>query len=410
MSCVVINIGTELLSGEILNTNLKFLSRSLLEEGIPVKLQVTLPDDKEEIKRTLQELFPRFSIFIITGGLGPTQDDLTREAVSEATGLPLILERGLRREIEERLRERGRKLLPEQEKMAYLPRGAKPLPNSRGLAPGIYLEWEGRKIFLLPGVPEEMQEVWKSVRRFLDKERNVHYRWETLKTWGLPESEINRRIKDLMEKKNPRIGLLPSISGVEITLCARGGTPVEAEEILERTEEELRRRLGDFIYSSGNTPMEKVVGALLRIKKKTVSVAESCTGGKITARLTNIPGSSAYFMGGVVVYSNSSKVNILKVKEETLMEKGAVSEDVAKEMAQRVREIFSTDLGVSVTGIAGPGGGTPEKPVGLVYIALNDGENSRVKRNLFPGDRESVREKATLTALDLLRRYLIGSI
>ena len=406
MASAVINVGSEILTGDIQNTNFSFLAQKLEEEGIEVGVQITLGDRVKDISKFLKDLLRDYWVVVITGGLGPTEDDVTKEAIAEATGLPLIRHREALRIIRERLSEKGRKMLPSQEKMGMLPKGSIPIPNRVGLAPGIFLEWEGRKIIALPGVPEEMMEMWREVRKYLSKERNVFYKHRVLRVWGLSEAEINEKLKDLLIKSDPQIILTTTSSGVDVRIKSRGGSPSIAESKLEEVEEEVKKRLGDYVYSA-DTNMENVVGMLLKLKGKTISVAESCTGGLVSKKLTNVPGSSVYFIGGMVTYSNQSKKELLGVAEETLLEKGAVSEEVCSEMAKKVREKFNSHLGASVTGIAGPTGGTPHKPVGLVFTGLSDGNKVWVEKHIFSGNRDQVREKASQAVLDMVRRYLL---
>ena len=408
MSAVIINVGSELLSGDVPNSNFLFLTQKLQEEGIDVVAQITVGDERGELVQVLKNSLSRYSRIFITGGLGPTEDDITREAVSYSTGKPLILEKKVLKEIKSKYEKWGKRFLPVHEKMAKIPQGAIPVSNYVGTAPGFYLEWEGRQIFTLPGVPGEMKDMWGRMRHFLIREKNVIIRTRTLKCWGLSESEVNEKIKVFLDKENPRLGITVSPYGVEIRIKAKGGSPRQAEEILEKVERSIKDAIGDNIYAADTTEMEKVVGMLLTLRKKSISVAESCTGGLISHRLTNVPGSSQYFRGGMVVYSNESKVENLGVATEILEKYGAVSKDTAREMAIQVREKMGTDLGVSATGIAGPSGGTREKPVGLVYTALAEEGNCWVEEHRFLGERISVKIKSSQAVLDLIRRYLLG--
>ena len=407
MGAVIINTGSELLSGDVINTNFSFLSKKLEEEGIDILSQITVGDDEKNLIEAIKFSLSKYPLIFITGGLGPTEDDITREAISKALKINLALEKRLLKEIKERYEKWGKKFLPHHQKMVEIPEGAKPIPNYLGSAPGFYLEWKGKKIFAFPGVPQEMRDMWRSAKKFLSPEKNVVFRRRILKCFGLTESEVNERIKKLLNLENPYIGLTVNPYGVKIRIKAKGGTPYQAEELLGKTEREIKSLLGDYIYAADETNMEKVVGMLLTLNKKSISAAESCTGGLIENRLTNIPGSSNYFAGGIIVYSNKSKIENLGVNPETLSKYGAVSKKTCEEMAIKIREKMGTDIGIGVTGIAGPSGGTKEKPVGLVYTSLSDGENLWVKEHRFLGSRLDIKLKSSQASLDMVRRYFL---
>ncbi|NOZ63972.1 MAG: competence/damage-inducible protein A [Caldiserica bacterium] len=407
MSAVIINIGSELLSGDVINKNFLFLTQKLQEEGIDIVAQIIVGDEREHLTRILKDSLSHYSQIFVTGGLGATEDDITREAISSSVNKPLVLDKKLLKEIKSRYEKWGKRFLPVHERMAKIPEGAIPVTNYVGAAPGFYLECEGRQIFALPGVPEEMRDMWGRIRTFLVREKNVIIRKRVLKCWGLSESEVNGKIKSFLEKDNPRLGITVNPYGVEIRIKAKGGSPRQAEEILEKVERNIKDTIGDNIYAADTTDMEKVVGMLLTLKKKSISLAESCTGGLISHRLTNVPGSSQYFTGGIIVYSNKSKIEKLGVDPEILEKYGAVSKETAREMAVRIREKMGTDLGIAVTGIAGPAGGTREKPVGLVYTALSEANNCWVEEHRFIGERISIKIKSSQAALDLVRRYLL---
>ncbi len=416
----IIAIGSELLLGGAAETNSLYLADELLKIGIEVRHKTVVGDDPRDIEEALLHALARVHLVITTGGLGPTQDDLTRKVVARVTARRLVLHDKALAAITQRLTARHRSVTPEQTTQALIPMRAEVIPNPVGTAPGFFLyhKNEGvkdeRALMCLPGPPSEITRMFpegcvalleplagKSARGTLVRRR--------LRTFGLVESEVNARLKDLYEtERHAVIGLQAGEMGVDVSITVRDRHAQAAEAVVKRVERAVRERVGDHLYAAGGQTMEGVVAMKLKAKGLTVAVGESCTGGLIAQRLTSVPGSSAYFDRGLVTYSNRAKVDLLKVPAALIREKGAVSAEVASAMAQGVRERSGTDLGMAVTGIAGPSGGTREKPVGLVFLALADKKSTVCRSYLFGGDRDGVRRRASQAALDLLRRYLSG--
>lgn len=413
MKAELIMVGTELLLGEIVDTNSSYLARCLADLGIDLYYVTKVGDNLSRIKGVVQQACQRADIVITGGGLGPTADDLTKEAVAAAVGRELVLDEAALKSIEKRFKDMGVEMSPNNRRQAYLPAGARALPNPRGTAPGVLLELEdGPAIIMLPGVPAEMEAIMEeSVIPYLRKETAkagsfiIHSR--TLRFFGIGESSLEDRVKDIItNQSNPTVAPYASSGEVRLRLTAKAATREEADELIDPVEKQLLERVGKYFYGYGNEGMEKVVARLLFTTQQTVAVAESCTGGLISHKLTNVPGSSAYYMRGAVTYSNAAKQEVLGVSSDLLQEFGAVSEPVARAMAEGVRRWAKTDIGLAVTGIAGPGGGTPQKPVGLVYFGLSYAGGVTAEKRYFKGDRLQVKERAALTALDILRRYL----
>lgn len=410
MKVSLVTVGDEVLAGEIVDTNAAEVSRALTLLGCEVVLRLSVGDREEEIVSSLDIAAKKADFIAVIGGLGPTRDDRTREAVAR------WLRRPLRRlpELEGKIRlffeERGRSYPEEVLRQAEIPEGAEPLENTLGTAPGIRAERGGKVIFCLPGVPAEMRAmlerfVLPEVKERREGEAPPHV---TFMFCEIGESTIAWRLSEIWTKY-PLLtpAFYPRHWEVRLTVRASEATE-EARSQLEAAASEVKSRLGEFIFGEGEVPLPKVVGELLRQKGKVLAVAESCTAGLLGKRITDIPGSSDYFWGGVICYANEAKVKVLGVSERTLRDFGAVSEQCAKEMARGVRRLSGADLAVAMTGIAGPTGGTAEKPVGLVHLALSSEEGEWHAVRIFPGDRKSVRMRATTTALDMVRRYLLN--
>ncbi len=415
----IIAIGSELLLGGVADTNSLYLAEELLKLGIEVRYKTVVGDDPKDIEAALQHALGRAAVVITTGGLGPTEDDLTRKVVARVTGRRLVLHDKTLQRITQRLAAKRRRMTAQQATQALIPRGAQVIPNPVGTAPGFFLhpkdEREGERALLcLPGVAMEVTHIFPEggstlLEAFVGKTASGTLLRRRLRTFGLVESELDARLKDLYAaERNVVLGLQAGAHGVDVSITVQGRHPDSAEAVMRRMERAVRERVGDYLYAAGNQTMEGVVALKLKAKGLTVAVAESCTGGLIGQRLTSVPGSSAYFERGVVTYSDRAKVDLLKVPEALVRAKGAVSGEVAQAMAEGVREQSGTDLGLAVTGIAGPTGGTKEKPVGLVYLALADKRTAVVRSHLFSGDRDGIRCRASQAALDLLRRYLSG--
>ncbi|MHB9094763.1 MAG: competence/damage-inducible protein A [Eubacteriales bacterium] len=412
MRAELISTGTELLLGQILNTNAQFLGQRLAQLGLDVYFQTTVGDNGARLAEVFNAALKRADLIIVTGGLGPTEDDLTKETIAETLELEMFLDEESLTHVQEFFKLRGRKMPETNKKQAQFPEGAAIIPNKMGTAPGVIIEAAGRIIIILPGPPVEMQPMFnETVVPFLKKKigrNNSVIHSKVLKILGMGESTVEERIKDLVdEQTNPTIAFLAPRGEVFVRITAKAKTEAAADKMINKIEKEIRKRLGDYIYGADDDSLEKVVAGLLKKHGLTISTAESCTGGMIAQRLTNIPGVSDNFMYGVVSYSNEAKTGLLGVPPEIIEKHGAVSEETAIEMVKGVRQSCGTDLAVSVTGIAGPSGGTPEKPVGLVYIGFSDRDTTIVQRFLFTGDREVIRWQTANAALNMLRRYLI---
>ena len=407
----IIAIGSELLSSSRTDTNSLWLTDQLNRIGIDVRLKTIVGDDDARLEEVVRDAVKRSRVVLTTGGLGPTEDDITRKVVARALGKRLSLDEKVLAEIRERFRSFGIANMPERNsRQAMVIAGAEVLSNPNGSAPGLYLEHEGCAIALMPGPPREMKPMFENyVRARLDKlAGDTRFATRVLRVAGLGESAVDEKIAPIYTKyENPQTTILFNSSEIEIHLRAHGRTEADAETLLDDLSLKIERELGNSAFSFRGETMEEVVGRRLAMTEFTLAVAESCTGGLIAQRMTSVPGSSKYFIEGVVTYSNDSKVRLLGVDKKLIREFGAVSQQVARDMARGVRHRAKTDFGLAVTGIAGPGGGTKDKPVGLVYIALADDAHTEHKKLTIPGDRELVRWRASQAALDMLRRRLI---
>ncbi len=414
MKSEIITVGNELLSGATLDTNSAYLAEKLSEFGIVVTRHTTVPDGVESIAEAVEEAWRRVAFVVTTGGLGPTNDDVTKKALARVLGKPLVLHEEILKKVEERFRRRGEKMPLVNQNQALLPSGAKWVANNYGTAPGILVEEGKKRLVALPGVPREMkgifeEEVIPYLRKAFGTALAVVRR--RLRTTGIAESALYEKIRRVIpEGEGLHFASLPSYYGVDLRLEVSGREKEEAEKLLEEKLAKIRPLLGDFLYAEGETAMEEVVGQLLLKTKKKLAAAESCTGGLVAKRITDVPGSSDYFERGVVTYSNAAKHELLGLPEKLFKTVGAVSPEVAERMAVGVRKLAKADIGLGVTGIAGPGGGSAEKPVGLTFIALADRKKSRVEKFIFSGDREINRLRASQAALNMLRFYLLGKL
>ncbi len=419
----IIAVGSELLLGGRTDTNSVFLAELLAEQGIEVRFKTVVGDEIDDMCGALTVASKRAKIVVVTGGLGPTVDDLTREAVAKVTGKSLGLRSQALRSIKARFQLAGRTVSENQRRQAFLPSGSYLLRNSAGTAPGFFLQWKRCQIFCLPGVSHEARRMFtESVVPILIKKEYVGLPIEirTLHTFGLIEGVIDERIKGMVPASSGiRLGMLASPLGVSISLTMNHGLNVvkgkasqngenKNKVLLELYVDEISRKLVSSVYGFDDQTMEEIIGEHLTAKGLILALAESCTGGLIGHRLTQVPGSSAYVDRGVVCYSNQAKMELLGVSERLLMKHGAVSAQVAKAMAKGIRERSAVDLGLSVTGIAGPGGGTETKPVGLVYVGLATPKKTFTKEFRFHGDRNMVKLRSSQGALDVLRRWLVG--
>ncbi len=393
-----------------MDTNSLWLTDKLNGIGIEVKLKTVVGDDDARLEEAIKDAIKRSKVVITTGGLGPTEDDITRKVAARALGRRLLLDEVVLAEIRTRFESFGLNMPERNSRQAMVIDGAVVLPNPNGTAPGLFIEHDGASVALLPGPPREMRPMFENhVQPLLaEKVGNLRVVRRILRVAGMGESAVDEKISPIYTRyENPQTTILFNQSEIEIQLTARGRTEADAEALLDKLSEELEERLGHSIFAFRGEKMEEVVGLRLSVGGYTLAVAESCTGGLISERLTDVPGSSEYFIEGVIAYSNEAKTRTLGVEPILLLEHGAVSAPVAEAMAEGVRERASTDFGLSATGIAGPTGGTEEKPVGLVYIAMASEAITEHRRLMLPGDRNLIRWRASQAALDLLRRRLI---
>lgn len=406
----IVSTGTELLLGQIVNTNAPYLARRLNELGFDVLFQSTVGDNRVRMTQVLKTALERADIVITTGGLGPTQGDITKEVAAELLGLKLQLHEPSLEQIKAFFAARKLTMTDNNIRQAMIPEGAVVLANARGTAPGVIVPKAEKTVIHLPGPPFEMEGMFENtVAPYLCERfgRQGIILSRVLRTFGLGESLMEERIKDYIKgQSNPTIALLARNFEIHVRLTAKADSEVEACRLIDGLEGKLRERIGEFIFGHNEDTLEAVVGRLLVEKKLTVSLAESCTGGLVTSRLTDIAGSSAYITGSVVSYSNDVKVATVGVPAATIAENGAVSRETAEAMAAGVRKALKTDLGVGVTGIAGPGGAVPGKPVGLVYIAVAGPAGVVCHEHNFSGQRTGIKNRTALTAIHHLRQYI----
>ncbi|PJB39287.1 MAG: competence/damage-inducible protein A, partial [Deltaproteobacteria bacterium CG_4_9_14_3_um_filter_44_9] len=411
MNAEIITIGNELVSGSVIDTNSSFLAERLLSIGIEVTRITSVGDNELDITDSLESALQRSEVILITGGLGPTPDDITAEVAAKTLGRELVINEEALDWVKGFFKKLGLEMSPNNEKQALIPERTELIMNPTGTACGFLAREKDKLVFFLPGVPRELVRMTdESILPILQREKGEGFQFKTttLKVFGLGESKIAELIKDVVQKcESVRIGFLPNYPENYIKITAKGLDYEETSTIVSTIEEEITKQLGDYIFGRDDQTLEGVVGDLLRENRDTIAVAESCTGGLISHRLTNVPGSSDYMMRGIVAYSNQAKTDLLNIPASLIDESGAVSSKVAEKMAQGVRELGKTTLGLAVTGIAGPGGGTPDKPVGLVFISLSDKKETVLKGYNFPGNRAQIRLAASHAALDLVRRYYL---
>jgi nicotinamide-nucleotide amidase len=410
LTAEIIAIGSELLTPDRTDTNSLWLTEKLNSIGIEVKLKTVVGDDDARLEEAIKDALRRSRVVIMTGGLGPTEDDITRKIAARALGRRLLFNEKVLEEISQRFQRHGLSMPQINSRQAMVIEGAEVLDNPNGTAPGMYIEHEGRSVVLLPGPPREMRPMFESFvqPKLTAKAGDVRVARRVLRVAGMGESAVDERIAPVYTQyKNPQTTILFNRSEIEIHLTAQAKTEAEAELLLDGLAGQIEERLGHSIFAFRGETMEEVVGLRLAVGGFTLAVAESCTGGLVAQRLTEVPGSSYYFMEGVVAYSNDAKIRTLGVDAELIAQHGAVSAEVAEAMAEGVRRRADTDFGLAVTGIAGPGGGTEEKPIGLVFIALADDAHTEHRQLQLPGDRHLIRWRASQAALDLLRRRLI---
>ena len=410
MKAEIITVGTEILLGDILNTNCRYLSRELAAMGIEMYYQITVGDNEERLLKTLEESLNRSDIVICTGGLGPTEDDITKEVCAKYFGYELELHKPSLDAMIERFKHMNRVPTKNNEKQAYFPKEAYILKNDNGTAPGCIMEKEGKMIVVLPGPPKEMESMFENyVKPYLSKLTDDVIESEVLRIIGVGESKVENDILDIIDSQtNPTIATYAKGYECTLRITAKAKSVEEAKELIKPMSDEMKRRFGQSLYATGETSIEEVVSKMLVENNLKIAVAESCTGGMVSASLINYPGISSVFMEGCVTYSNEAKMKSLGVKKETLDVYGAVSDKCAKEMASGVAARYNTNIGIATTGIAGPDGGTDEKPVGLVYFGIYINGKVITKKYVFNGDRQGVRERATRTILNDLRLELLN--
>ena len=409
MRTEIIAVGTELLLGEIVNTDAPMIAQGLAELGIGVYFQTVCGDNPDRLKSVLEVAKQRADLIITTGGLGPTADDLTKETIAAAFGKGLVRDE----ESMARLREhfKGRTMTKNNEKQADVPEGCTVFQNDWGTAPACAFEGEGCLVIMLPGPPRECRPLFREkVMPFLEKRRGGALCSRYVKVFGMGESEMASRLSRQMDTwETPTAAPYAKEGECLVRITAMGKDKEEAFAMTEPAVREVRQVLGDVVYGVDVDSLEQVVVQEMTARGLTLATAESCTGGLMGKRITDVPGASACYLGGVVSYQNEVKENLLGVRHETLITKGAVSEDTACQMAEGVRKALGADIGISTTGVAGPGGGTPEKPVGLIYVGISTKEKTWAVRILRPRQsRESLRRLASSTAFDLVRRHLEG--
>src|SRR5918997_1041278 len=372
-SAEIVTIGTEMLLGDLVDTNTAWLSIRLATLGVGVYRHTTVGDNRGRIVGALGEAASRADLVITTGGLGPTSDDLTNECLAAVAGREMVEYPEARAHVDEMFRRFGRTPTANNYKQALFPEGTRLIPNPLGTAMGALLEADETLFATLPGVPSEMRSMFAETLEPLIRERSDgSIISKTLWFAGIGESALAEKVQEFLDATDPTVAPLAGQGKVRLRITTRAATPEEAEERIAPVEKEILSRLGDYYFGEGEETLESAVGRLLAAQSATLALAESCTGGLLAKRLTDMPGSSAYFKEGLVTYSNESKERLLEVPQEMLAEHGAVSEPVARKMAEGARRLAGTDYGLSVTGIAGPDGGTEEKPVGLVFVGLAD--------------------------------------
>jgi nicotinamide-nucleotide amidase len=410
MKATVIAIGDELLIGQVVNTNAAFIAEKLSAVGVPVERMITIGDNEGEIVAALEETSRQFDLICLTGGLGPTHDDVTRSAVCEFFRTDLVVNQEALENVRRIFRNRSISLTKLNEEQALVPRGCEVMQNPHGTAPGYFFHRENKHVAVMPGVPYEMKAMMENyvIPYFQHRTSGHVIRHRTLRTTGIPESLLFQQLGDLDELLDgAKLAFLPAPTGVRLRISVQEIDTSAAEKKIQAVEKRIRAKAEKYIYGVESEELEQVIGRILTERKLMIAVAESCTGGLITDKITDVSGSSNYFERGVIAYSNQSKTEILNVPAELIEKHGAVSSEVAKAMAQGVREVAGADIGVSTTGIAGPTGGSPEKPIGLVWIGFSDRNETLAVKFNFGDDRRRVKERAAQAALELVRRRLL---
>jgi len=413
MKAEIISIGSEILRGQISDTNSNFIVKKLVELSIDIEHISAVSDNPESLLSTLKQALQRSDLIITTGGLGPTEDDITYQTITRALNLKLIKYPEAEENLKRILKKINKRISPSNLKQVYLPEGAKIIINQYGTAPAMILEKDNKIICSFPGVPYEMKRLIEENLIPYLKEKfppSMIKKSKTLKITGLGESSVNELIRDYMNKQtNFSFGIYANPEDIQVQITTQAPTEKEVEKLLQSSVNQLTKILGNYVYGTDKQSLEEVVGNLLKTKKIKLAIAESCTGGMLGEMITRIPGSSEYFQGGVISYNAKVKEDLLKVPPEVIRKYGEVSKQVAKLMAEEVRKCCHSDIGISITGIAGPRGATEKKKVGLVYMALADGKKTITKKHqqLF-GSRQLIRLRAARRALNMLRNYLSG--
>jgi nicotinamide-nucleotide amidase len=411
MKAEIIAVGSELLTPYHTDTNSLFLTEKLNQAGFEVHLKTIVGDNETDIAGVLQAALGRSDVIVFSGGLGPTEDDLTRPAVAKVLGRKLQIDAQLLEALRKRFASRNIPMASINERQAQIIEQAEILRNPFGTAPGLWLRERDCCIALLPGPPRELMPMFEShvMPRLVKLGQGRLLARKTLRVTGMNESEVDSTIAPIY-KSYPRVQTtILAASGYIAINLHQWVLPGDPPADLEASAAQIQARLGDAVFTTSEQPLEEVVGRLLRDSGRTLAVAESCTSGLLGMRITRIPGSSDYFLGGILCYSNEAKKELCRVPREILEKHGAVSAEVAEELARGVRDALHSSIGLAITGIAGPGGGSAEKPVGLVYVGLSEGERVEYDRRIIPGDREAIRERAAALALSLLRRFLLQS-
>ena len=407
ISARVICIGNEILLGHIANTNAPYISRELSAVGIKTAGHISIPDEPEVIISSIRNALRDSAIVVVSGGLGPTVDDITLGCIAKAVGRKLIFRKNCADHIKAHFKKRRLRMPKNNLRQAFVPEGARPILNNVGSAPGLIIPVRGKVLIALPGVPFELYPMFKNiVMPFLKKNfsTGLIIKSRVIKITGIPESRVNEKIEDILRiSGNVQMGIYPHPEEISVKITVTESSAKKANAVIARIEKRIKSRLKDHIFGFDDEKLEEIVGKLLLKKKKTLAIAESCTGGLLGSRITDIPGSSRYFKTGLVLYSNASKNKILGIPLGTIKKYGAVSRQVATLMAKNVRGLARTDIGIGLSGIAGPGGASRKKPVGIVYIALSTKTKTLCREFRFLGQRNIIKQKASQAALNLLR-------
>ncbi|WP_061316602.1 competence/damage-inducible protein A [Clostridium botulinum] len=408
MKAEILCVGTELLLGDIVNTNAQYISKELANIGIEVYHHSVIGDNENRLLKELERAFNYCDLVITTGGLGPTKDDLTKESVAKFFQEDLVLHEKSLKQIEKRLSCFNKSMTESNRKQAYFPKNCEILENPNGTAPGFIIEKDNKIAIILPGPPYEMQPMFENkVIPYLEKLTNSTIKSKVLRITGIGESDVADLISDILESQtNPTVAPYAKQGETTLRITAKANSEEKALSLIVPIEKKIRQILGDNIYGYGETLLEEVVANILVKRNLTIATAESCTGGLLAGKLINFPGISSVFLEGAITYSNESKINRLNVKKETLEKYTAVSKEVALEMAEGIAKSAGTNIGISTTGVAGPGGGTYDKPIGLIYIGLYINGKTFVEELNYSGNRQFIRNITVTRALDFLRRNL----